>query len=323
MPKRRFGCTLVEVSGAARHLSAAASEGAVPSDGGLAHASANHRLPEPVGRRRRIACDPDRPDGVAHQVCNVALSDESVNKIESVLGYSFSDPSLLERALTHASIADDRLESNERLEFLGDAVLGYVVCEELYRQFEDLLEGELTKIKSAVVSRQLCARIAKSLGLDRMLSLGKGMQARDNLPSSLAAAVFESVIGAILLDGGIDEAKRFIVTHIAPHIEEAAASGHQQNFKSVLQQHAQARLDHQPVYILKSETGPDHAKKFEIAVQLGDRLFASSWASSKKRAEQKAALIALGELGLIHETRDGHVVYVPEEMFEERSDADE
>ena len=250
----------------------------------------------------------------------MALSPESLQKIESVLGYSFGDPSSLERALTHASIADDRLESNERLEFLGDAVLGYVVCEELYRHFDDLLEGELTKIKSAVVSRQLCARIAKELGLDQMLRLGKGMQARDSLPSSLAAAVFESVIGAILLDGGIDAAKRFILEQVEPHIEEAAASGHQQNFKSVLQQHAQAHLDDQPVYVLKSETGPDHAKKFEIAVQLGERFFESSWASSKKRAEQKAALIALEALGLIRETRDGQVVYVPEEMFESPND---
>jgi ribonuclease-3 len=253
-------------------------------------------------------------------VGSVSHSAESIRKVESVLGYTFSDPALLERALTHASIADDRLESNERLEFLGDAVLGYVVCEELFRQFDDLLEGELTKIKSAVVSRQLCARIAKELGLDQMLSLGKGMQARDSLPSSLAAAVFESVIGAILLDGGIDVARRFILEHIAPHIEEAAASGHQQNFKSVLQQHAQAHLDHQPVYVLKRETGPDHAKRFEIAVQLGDRVFDSCWASSKKRAEQKAALIALEELGLIRETRDGQVVYVPEEMFDGQVD---
>lgn len=250
----------------------------------------------------------------------MGVDESALDKAEKILGYSFRDRSLLSQALTHASVADDRLQSNERLEFLGDAVLGYIVCEELYRQYDDLLEGELTKIKSAVVSRHLCAKVARGLGLDRLLLLGKGMQARESLPSSLSAAVLESVIGAVLLDGGIDAARRFVIEHLSVHIEEAAASGHQQNFKSVLQQHAQAHMDHQPVYLLINESGPDHAKKFEIAVRLGDRTFTPSWASSKKRAEQNAALLALEELGLIRETREGRVIYVPEEMH---STADE
>lgn len=251
----------------------------------------------------------------------MGVEESALDKAEHILGYSFRDRSLLAQALTHASIADDRLRSNERLEFLGDAVLGFIVCEELYRLYDDLLEGELTKIKSAVVSRHLCAMVARDLGLDRLLLLGKGMQARDNLPSSLSAAVLESVIGALLLDGGIDAARRFIIEHMSSHIEEAAASGHQQNFKSVLQQHAQAHMDHQPVYLLISESGPDHAKRFEIAVRLGERMFTGSWASSKKRAEQNAALLALEELGLIRETRDGQVIYVPEEMESAGEDA--
>ncbi len=244
----------------------------------------------------------------------MTLDEATLAEAERVLGYRFAQRELLERALIHASIADDRLASNERLEFLGDAVLGYVVCEHLYRTYEDLLEGELTKIKSAVVSRSLCARIARELGLDGMIALGKGMQVREELPSSLAAAVFESVIGAILLDGGIEPARLFIMEHLHAHIEEAASSGHQQNFKSVLQQHAQAHLDHQPVYVLVNESGPDHAKRFEIAVQLGGRRFESCWAASKKQAEQKAAFRALEELGLIRTTRDGVAVYVPEDL---------
>lgn len=244
----------------------------------------------------------------------MAIEESILAEAERVLGYTFSDRKLLEQALIHASIADDRLASNERLEFLGDAVLGYVVCEHLYRVYDDLLEGELTKIKSAVVSRNLCAQIARELGLDQMIALGKGMQVRDDLPSSLAAAVFESVIGAILLDGGIEAARRFVIDLVTPHIEEAATSGHQQNFKSVLQQHAQAHLEHQPIYLLLDEKGPDHAKCFEIAVQLGSKRFTPCWAASKKQAEQQAAFSALEELGLIRTTRDGSVVYVPEDL---------
>lgn len=244
----------------------------------------------------------------------MAVDEATLDHAERILGYTFRDRGLLDRALTHASIADDRLLSNERLEFLGDAVLGYIVCEELYARYEDLLEGELTKIKSAVVSRTLCARIANELGLDQMILLGKGMQGREALPTSLSAAVFESVIGAILLDGGIEAARDFVIAKLAPHVEAAASSGHQQNFKSVLQQHAQAHMEDQPVYLLLDEKGPDHAKCFEIAVQLGMRKFRSCWAASKKQAEQQAALNALDELGLIRRTGDGRLVYVPEAM---------
>ena len=114
-----------------------------------------------------------------------------------ILGYRFNDPELLVEALTHASSAGDRLNSNERMEFLGDAILGFVVCEYLFGQFPDFLEGDLTKIKSAVVSRRACAEISNQINLADMLNLGKGMTGRLGLPSSVAAAVFESVIAAI------------------------------------------------------------------------------------------------------------------------------
>ena len=114
---------------------------------------------------------------------------EALDRAREVLGYQFRDASLLVSALTHASVANTRLESNERLEFLGDAVLGLVVCEELYRRYEHYLEGELTKIKSVVVSRKVCADIAQEIGLDDLLLLGKGMRQRNGLPTSLQAAV--------------------------------------------------------------------------------------------------------------------------------------
>jgi len=231
-----------------------------------------------------------------------------------VLGYLFRDADLLREALTHASSADHRLKSNERLEFLGDAILGYVVCEELYRTYPGLLEGDLTKIKSAVVSRRVCAKVTRSIRLEELLNLGKGMSSRPGLPPSVAAAVFESIIAAIYLDGGMDPARDFIVRHLRPYIEAAANSEHQQNFKSVLQQLAQRCLEHPVTYVLLDAKGPDHAKAFEVCVEINGRRFAPAWANNKKQAEQAAALAALRGLGLAVD-RDGgeaHLVDHPD-----------
>jgi len=228
--------------------------------------------------------------------------------ISSILGYEFTDERLLVESLTHASSADDRLDSNERMEFLGDAVLGYVVCAYLFRTFPDLLEGDLTKIKSAVVSRKACAQISQQLGLGTMLSLGKGMSGRHNLPPSMWAAVFESIIAAIYLDGGMDSAEQFILKHIRPIIDEMADSSHQHNFKSVLQHYAQRHMPANPAYVLLDEKGPDHDKAFEVCVDIASRRFGSAWASSKKQAEQDAALLALRELDLAVVKKDGTVI---------------
>lgn len=228
--------------------------------------------------------------------------DESLRSaIENAIGYRFQRCELLEQALRHASIADNRGDSNERLEFLGDAVLGLVVCELIFLRFPDLLEGEMTKIKSAVVSRRICAEIARSLGLDERLTLGKGMQGQHQLPQSLAAAVLEAVIAAIYLDGGYEPAAEFVRRTVSDRVEEAYRSGHQQNFKSLLQQHAQQTLSSPPVYRVLDEKGPDHAKCFKVAVEVGGRRYESAWGASKKQAEQQAALNALQALGVITE----------------------
>jgi len=226
---------------------------------------------------------------------------------EQLLGHRFADKDLLVKALTHASVADTRLESNERLEFLGDAVLGLVVCEYLHQKYGDLLEGELTKIKSSVVSRRTCADIAGAMGLDELLRLGKGLADRHSLPKSVLAAVYESLIGALHVDGGIDIARKFILKGMKETIKRAAGSGHQYNFKSVLQQTAQEELGQQPQYLVLDEKGPDHAKCFEVCVELGARRFQSCWGASKKQAEQQAALEALLELGFAERRDDGEV----------------
>ena len=229
----------------------------------------------------------------------MSKSSTVLRKCQERLNYEFRDVSLLKVALTHASSADSRRDSNERLEFLGDAVLDLVICQDLYERLPEALEGDLTKIKSAVVSRRVCARVADQLRLPEALTLGQGMEPDDHLPRSLAAAVLESVIAAIYLDGGLEAARKFILTRMAEEISTATYSDHQYNFKSQLQQYAQRRLRATPVYELLDEKGPDHAKCFEIAVTVGAQQFSGAWGPNKKEAEQKAAWLALQELGAV------------------------
>lgn len=237
---------------------------------------------------------------------------------ETILGYSFKNRDLLKEALTHASIADNRRLSNERLEFLGDSVLGLVVCHRLYEIFPDYLEGDLTKLKSAVVSRNTCAAVANAIGLTDLLFVGKGMAGRQGRPSSLAAGAFESVIAAIYLDGGFDAARAFILRYMEDYISQFAATTHQQNFKSLLQQHAQQSLSATPMYELLDEKGPDHSKCFEVRVVIGARAFGSAWGPAKKQAEQRAAQIALEELGVLARQEP-----LPTEAAAENPDLDE
>src|SRR5690242_14002738 len=161
---------------------------------------------------------------------------EILDECQEVIGYHFRQPELLRAALTHTSGADTRQDSNERLEFLGDAVLGLVTCEQLFLRFPDYQEGELTKVKSVVVSRRTCARISRQLNLGDFLFLGKGMHYSSAVPPSLLADVYESLVAAIYLDGGLDAAKRFILLHVGPEIESVAEGAHGGNFKSLLQQ---------------------------------------------------------------------------------------
>jgi len=235
------------------------------------------------------------------------LDTAEVQQIEDVLNHKFTDHALLRQAITHASLVESRLNSNERLEFLGDSVLGLVVCHFLFLNYPELLEGEMTKIKSTVVSRRVCAEVASELGLDEVLRLGKGMSRHVSLPSSVLAAVFESLVGAMFLDGGLEVARDFILRMMRQRIHDAARSGHQHNFKSVLQQTAQQTVGQTPQYIVMDEKGPDHAKCFEVAVEIGARRFGSCWGPSKKQAEQDAALQALRELGYVIDSEDGEI----------------
>jgi ribonuclease-3 len=212
------------------------------------------------------------------------------------IGYQFRDPSLLLEALTHASCAAHRLASNERLEFLGDAILGMVVCDWLYHEFPDYSEGDLTKIKSNVVSRKTCAGIASQLHLERCLIVGRGVTRNRSFPKSLVSDVFESVVAAVYLDGGLDAARRLIKSWLADEVHEAVSCQHGGNHKSHLQQLAQRDLGDTPAYHLLAETGPDHNKSFQVMAVIGKRTFAPAWGRNKKDAEQRAAANAMAEL---------------------------
>ena len=219
-----------------------------------------------------------------------------IERCERCIGYEFRDKENLRAALTHASGASHRVTSNERLEFLGDAILGGVVCEMLYHRFPNFLEGDLTRIKSIVVSRETCARISAELDLEACLILGKGMAAQRRVPSSLLADVFESLVAAIHIDGGPREAQIFIERHMAPEIEAAASGESGTNYKSQLQQHAQKEFGHTPTYQLVDETGPDHSKCFRMAAVVNGSTYEAAWGRNKKEAEQRAACNALAQL---------------------------
>ncbi len=212
------------------------------------------------------------------------------------IGYVFGDKKLLRAALTHASGAQHRLASNERLEFLGDAILGAVVSELLFQRYPQYLEGDLTRIKSIVVSRQTCARMSQSLGMEDFLILGKGLSTQGAVPESVLADVFESLVAAIYLDGGLEAARHFIHTHLGPEIEAAIGGDLEANYKSLLQQLAQREHGITPTYELLDEKGPDHCKYFQIAARIGSTQYPPAWGRTKKEAEQRAARNALMEL---------------------------
>lgn len=230
------------------------------------------------------------------------MNKQALQQIEQIIGYKFSDSNLLNKAFTHSSAADDRLDSNERLEFLGDAILSIVICQTLFEKFEGYLEGDLTKMKSALVSRGSCGRIARQLGLPKFLKVGKGMAASRTLPASLAAGLLEAVIAAIYIDSGLDAARTFIVRHFASLIEKIDAEESHGNYKSLLQQYAQEHFNAVPLYVLLDEKGPDHNKCFESEVVIAERHFPSAWGANKKEAEQKAAFNALIELGVVEKS---------------------
>ena len=226
---------------------------------------------------------------------------ESLHQLEERLGYRFNDPSLLRGALYHSSYANEHrtmgISSNERLEFLGDAVLGFVSAEHLYRKHPDLPEGELTRIRAALVCEESLHEVAQSLQLGDFLLLGKGEESGGGRrrPSILADAV-EAVLAAVYLDGGIDKARELIHRVLLDKEQEQVVESRRRDYKTELQELVQRKPNQELHYALVSESGPDHAKVFAVAVTLNGQTIGLGSGHSKKEAEQSAARSALEQM---------------------------
>jgi len=238
----------------------------------------------------------------------------STDSLEAALHHRFERRDLLDRALTHSSLAhelgdhDQGAEDNERLEFLGDAVVGLVVAESLYRRYPDLPEGSLTRLRATLVSRKHLALIAESLDLGAYLRLGRGEErSGGRTKSALLANAMEAVLGAIYLDSGLDKARRVIETHV---IEPSVSALHEQlttgdeigDFKSALQQLLQGRKQGTPEYCTTGESGPDHRKRFIVEARVAGQTLAEGAGRSRKHAEQDAARQAIKKLRGVEET---------------------
>ena len=221
-----------------------------------------------------------------------------MKNLEQKLHYHFKDPALLELALTHSSFANEKSShcNNERLEFLGDSVLGFITAEYLYGALPGTPEGELTKLRAAAVCEKSLAVFARELELGQYLRLGKGelMSGGADRPSILSDA-FESVIAAIYLDGGINAARAFVLRFIKTAQTDVASVT---DYKTRLQEIVQRNPDEHLSYVLAAEAGPDHDKTFTVEVYLNSNCIATGEGHSKKKAEQDAARKALELMGV-------------------------
>ncbi|MEG0978702.1 MAG: ribonuclease III [Oscillospiraceae bacterium] len=218
---------------------------------------------------------------------------------EEKIKYSFVDKNLLLNALTHSSYANEKqtkYECNERLEFLGDSVLGVITAEYFFKNFPDMPEGELTKLRAATVCENSLHSFAKQIDLGNYLMLGKGeINTGGNERPSILADAFEAVIAAVYLDGGMKEAKRFVLSFVTRAVKQKPSF---HDYKTTLQEVIQKNPEELLEYVMVGESGPDHNKCFEVEVHLNSNVIGSGQGKSKKHAEQQAAKEALELMGL-------------------------
>ncbi len=222
------------------------------------------------------------------------VEDKGLEKVERLFDYSFKRPALVQRALTHASTRKEAGECNERLEFLGDAVLGFVVTEMVFKLLPDEDEGELTRIKGTLVSRRTLAILARDMKLGNLVKVGHGLP--DSFPDSLLANVFEALLGAWYLDSGMGRVKAWLIERLEPRVEMILANRHERNHKSILQQFCQKVWRCDPRYSRESEEGPAHERVFQVRVLLEEDMDFLGEGTSRKQAEQRAAAAAIRSL---------------------------
>ncbi|MHC4267641.1 MAG: ribonuclease III [Planctomycetota bacterium] len=215
---------------------------------------------------------------------------------QNKIGYSFDNIKLLKNALTHTSFKTPYNPSNERLEFLGDAILGMVISEYLFKKFPDYSEGKLTKIKSVVVSRATLAKIGTEMDLKKFISVGKGLMSTRSFPKSLIANVFEAIIAAIYLDSSFKTAYDFTLRCLKNEIGIVCDNKHEKNYKSILQHFCQRQKGHIPRYKIIKQSGPDHDKTFEVVTLIDKVEYCTGLGNNKKEAEQIAARKTLESL---------------------------
>lgn len=222
-----------------------------------------------------------------------------IKELETAIGYRFQNISFLQNALAHSSYANERwhnsLMSNERLEFLGDSILGMVVADHLYRSFPNRPEGELTRMRADMVCERALAKVAHQIGLGDHVLLGKGEEQGGgrNRESILADAV-ESIIAACYLDGGMDAAKQFVERFVLSDVPVTKL--HNADYKTALQELVQQKKNQTIQYTLVGESGPDHDKQFRVELSINGEVIGSGTGTSKKRAEQEAARVAIEAL---------------------------
>lgn len=223
-----------------------------------------------------------------------------MTELEDNIGYHFKNQGILKTALTHSSYANETKcpgGSNERLEFLGDSVLGFVVADHLYRNFPNLPEGELTKKRAALVCEKACCGFSRQLDVGKFLQLSHGEQnSGGRTRSSILADAFEAVIAAIYLDGGMEEARSFILRFILPLMQNAKPKTFK-DYKTALQEIIQKNPEEKLEYVLTGESGPDHDKHFTVEVHLNSNIIGKGGGRSKKEAEQQAAREAMELMG--------------------------
>ena len=244
----------------------------------------------------------------------VRLSLMDLTDFEASLGLHLRDKSLLTRALTHRSYLNENPDlpylDNERLEFLGDAILDFVAAEFVYQRFPEMSEGDLTSLRAALVKGETLGRFAVDLGLPPHLLMSHGEDAAGGRARApLLAGALEALIGAVYLDEGFEAARTFILRFIAPAAEDVHRQRLDRDAKSMLQEMAQGRLQVTPLYRLVETHGPDHAKEFTIEVVLKDRVYGQGIGRSKQIAEQQAARVALETLG-DELSRDDHAALI-------------
>lgn len=225
----------------------------------------------------------------------------ALKELEASLGYCFEDIGLLENALTHRSFVNENnslpCKDNERLEFLGDAVLELAVSDMLMRKFPDYPEGELSKLRASVVNEQPLAGLARHFRIGEFLLLGRGEEASGGrMKPSLLANAFESLVAAMYLDGGFDRAAAFTGRLFEPLIEAGTAAAVYRDYKTAAQEICQNLFQELPRYAILAETGPDHDKRFEMSLMIGEKTIATGTGRNKKEAEQQAAKMALETL---------------------------